>query len=314
MTVNELHSTEPLGRSTDPISRLISGKKEDLVKRIIELEEEKSSLEMQIAKYKTTRAVGLTLFFFGIAILIIVIFYQSVIMVLAGLGLAFLGGTLLYARPARYVRYELFHESNVLTCTLISRIIKSIDGESKGIHLPPRTLKGLIQNLIFIPRKGIMIKPWDLDYRGDTLFSRNPEGIFIPSPGSGLVGLFRTWLGKDPASLTLNELANKLTVFLVENLELVKDFNMEFKDKEVRVKFEEPLFMELCDELRDDEVCISVGCPFCSFIASLLTRVTNSAVIINETIHGEREIETSYHIIKETESPKEVEISYRIIR
>jgi len=304
MAADEPRSTEPQKRSIDQIFRLESDKKEDLVKRIIELEEEKSSLERQIAKYKTTRAAGLTLFLLGITILIIAIFYQSVITVLAGLGPAFLGGTLLYVRPSRHVRYELLHESNVLTCTLISGILKSIDGESKGFHLPSRTLKGLVQNLVFIPQKGKMIKPWNLEYRGDALFSRTPEGIFIPSPGSGLVRLFRSWLGKDPASLTPNELADRLTVFLVENLELLKDFEMEFKDNEVRVKFDEPLFMELCEEMREDEVCLSVGCPFCSFVASLLTRITNNVVMINEVRHGEREIETTYHIIKEAESQK----------
>jgi len=270
-----------------------------LLKKLAELEKETELLKRQIRRYKTTKAAGFVLIFSGIFCLILVIFYPSNILVLASLGPLFLGGILLYVRPTKYVRYELLRESNMFICALMDKIIKNLGYESKGIYLPPKTLKGLMVSLVFMPKKNkIIIPPVQTSGESD-LFSKNPEGIYLPSPGSNLFNLFREWVGKDPSGLTLSEVGDKLTAFLIENLELVKNAHVEFKDDRFLVRFIDPVYMELCEEIRGTfQTCSQVGCPFCSFVACLLTQVTGHPVLIDHISYGEKEIETSYQIVK----------------
>jgi hypothetical protein len=296
---DEPNPKKALNQHINQADELHPSKRDDLLKRLIQLENKNESLRKQIGTYKTTKTVGFALIFIGSLVFILIAFFPSMILVLASLGLVFWGGILLYVRPTRYVRYSLLHESNLFICKLIDRIIRDAGCENRGIHLPPKTLKSLIEHSVFIPKENETVIPTEQEFGENDILSKNSKGIVLPSPGSHLVDLFREWLGKDPASLTLSEVADKLSIFLIENLELVKNIHIGFKDDKLCVKFEKPAYIELCKEVKENfPICPQVGCLFCSFIACLLTRVTHKPVLINNISHGEKEIETCYQILK----------------
>jgi len=279
--------------------------KNTLIKRVQRLENEKEMLRLELWKHKKKPpgTAGYVLLLLGAAALASSIIYASSILAFIGLGLAFWGALLLFARPIRYVSSSLLDPTTVSTLTTLDRVIADLNYKGKGIYLPPRYLKDLKEGTLFIPYEKEIITPTVEEVAQEKVFLKNPEGVCLSPPGLGLANLFERELGTSFAKVDLDHLQNNLPKLFVEGLEMSEDFEMDVHDNVINVKITESIYKGLCSEVRklSSNICGSLGCPLCSSIACALTRATGKPIIIekNQLSKDGKTIEAYYKILEE---------------
>lgn len=156
--------------------------------------------------------------------------------------------------------------------------------------MPPRHLKGLKEGVLFIPVEKKLIIPTIEDAPQGKVFI-NPYGMCLIPLGQGLVHLFEKELRTDLFKADLDYLQNNLPKLLIEDLELVKDFEMSVNGNVVHVRMTGSVYSNLCSEVRKlTNICPRVGCPLCSAIAYALAKATGKAVTIEKNEFHENEI------------------------
>ena len=267
-------------------------------------------LELWRYKRKPSGTAGYILLLLGAVALALSMVYASSILALIGLGLTFWGVLLSMVRPVRYVKSSLLDSTAFSSLTTVDRIITDLGYEGKGIHLPPRYLKGLKTGTVFIPFKKELIIPTLDEVSKERVFLENPKGICLTPSGSELVNLFEKELGTNFAKVDLNYLQNNLPKLFVEGLEIAKDFEMKTYNDTIIVKITESVYKDFCSEVRTklSNVCNSLGCPLCSSIACALTRSTGKPIIIekNELSTDGKVIEAYYRILETRAQKKDI--------
>ena len=86
---------------------------------------------------------------------------------------------------------------------------------------------------------------------------------------------------------------------LVEDLEIVKDVEIEVKEDSVRFKLYDSIYADFCAEVRDTSRRCGLGCPMCSALASILAIATGKPVLYEEDkMSDDRRItESIYQVI-----------------
>lgn len=250
---------------------------------------------------KPSGKVGYLFLYLGIIALASSIIYNSSILAFIGLGLTLWGGLFLYARPVRYVKEDILDSTAISSLINIDKILAELDYEGKGIHLPPRRLEELKENVIFIPKRKDVLIPTTKDLAKGKAFL-NPDGICLAAPGQGLLTLYEEKLGIDLSKTDINYLKNRLPKLLIEDLELLEDLEITEHENKVCVKMRHSVYQGLCNQLRrHTTICSRLGCPLCSSIAGALAKATGKAVIIErEEISSDgKNVETWYRLIKD---------------
>jgi ligand-binding sensor protein len=94
-------------------------------------------------------------------------------------------------------------------------------------------------------------------------------------------------------------LVEALPKVLVEDLEIVKDVEIEIKGDYVRFKFYDSIYADFCYEVRESSRRCALGCPMCSALASMLAVATGKPALYEEDkMSDDRKIvESIYHLI-----------------
>jgi hypothetical protein len=97
----------------------------------------------------------------------------------------------------------------------------------------------------------------------------------------------------------LETLVEALPKVLVEDLEIVKDVEIEVKEESVHFKLYDSIYADFCAEVRDTSRRCGLGCPMCSALASVLAMATGKPVLYEEdkTSDDARVTESVYQII-----------------
>jgi hypothetical protein len=259
-----------------------------LIKRVEQLETEKEALRLQL--WKTRRRppgiIGYTVLLTGAAALITSIAYSSNILALIGLGLSFWGILFLYARPVQYMKAGLIDSTAIASLTTIDRVLGDLKYEGKGIYLPPKYLKDFKSGTVFIPSKKETQVPTADQLSKENVFIKDPEGLCLVPSGLGLTNLYETELGRDFAKVDLTYLQRNLPKLLIEDLEIVEDFQMNTKGNLIGIKIQGSSYADFCNKLREfSNICGTFGCPLCSSIACALTRATGKPIKVEKTAH-----------------------------
>jgi len=273
------------------------------VEMIQMLADEKEALRLELWRHKRKPSglTGSVLLLLGIIALTSSVIYASSILAFIGLGLAFWGALLRFARPVRYVKSSLLDSTAVSALTTIDRVIADLNYKGNGIYLPPRYLKDLKEGTVFIPYEKEIITPTMEEVAQEKVFLKNPNGICLTPPGLGLANLFESELGTSFSKVDLDYLQDKLPKLFIEGLEIAEDFEMNTHGDTIHVRITESIYKDLCNEVRklSSNVCSSLGCALCSSIACALTRATGKPVIIENTQISEdgRIIEVKYRTL-----------------
>jgi len=272
---------------------------EALVRKIQQLESEKEDLKLKLRerRFSSSKIIAAALLTIGAVALLSSVFFFSVILALIGLGLTFWGALFLFIRPVAYVKAKLLDSTVVSSLIAIDKILSEEACQGKGLHLAPKYADGMV----FIPANDEVGVPSKDEIAGGRVFFENPQGVCLSSPGYGLAKLFEKELGVDFSKVDLDYLQKNLPKLLVEDLEVVEEFNMDVDGQFVKVKMVGDIYQDLCREVTKlTHICLRIGCPICSAIGCVLAKVTGKPVVFegDKLSSDGIEIQARYRIIE----------------
>ena len=292
-TLARMERTKTEYISTDPASGMqgiIFGQKK------LDNKSETLRIQPQRAHRRSSALPGYVMTPIGVLGLVSSVFYSSTILAFIGLGLTFWGVLLLFIRPQQYVRSDLMDSTALSSLKTIDRVISGLGYYEKGVYIPTGNSEKAI---VFVPSEPFtrIPKPHEI---GDSTFLENPKGMILIPPGLSLATLIAKGIGLDLEKLSLDDLRQRLPKILIENLEIVQDFEMNIDGSYVQFKFVDSIYAGFCSQLRGAaRLSCSLGCPICSAMACILSMVTRKPISFehDEFSPDGKTLESSYRIL-----------------
>jgi hypothetical protein len=257
------------------------------VERITALLAENRRLRQKLwhLQFRSTLTAGMGLIGAGAASLALAYFTSSVAMTLAGLGLAFWGAIFLYISPFKYVPENVLGSLSLSTIKSIDKLLASMNYTGRTIFLHPKHLKGLTQGYVFIPHEssGPSYLPNDKQLVEERTMYKDPKGMFLVAPSQGLVDLVEKELDINLATVDLPYLKENLAKILVNNLRVIDSIAIEEHPDFILVNVGGDSAAKLCKSVsKETSIGDHFGCPLCSALALMISKVTGRPVTIHE--------------------------------
>jgi len=277
------------------------------VSSLKELQTENSKLRQKLwrQQFMSTNSVGLGLIVGGAASLIISYLASSVVLTLAGLGLVFWGVILLYISPSGYVPEKVLGGLSLSMIKAMDRLLVNMNYRGKTIFLHPRYLKGLAQGYVFIPYENTPMGnlPTDEQLAEEKLIYEDPKGIFIVAPSQGLVELVEKELDCNLATVDMAYLKENLPRLLANNLRILDSIAIEERPEFIRINITGDSATRICKAVNKETLIGEhFGCPLCSALGLIISKVTGKPISIQETKTNEvhHTISTTYKTVERT--------------
>ena len=264
-----------------------------LLRRIQELEKERNKLKDQLwkARGRSSRLLAWVMLLLGAIALASAVVYTVTVLAFIGLGLTFWGVLLLQVRPAGYLRAELLESTALSPILIANQFLRELGYAGKAIYMIGENE----QTVVFVPAEDGEEIPSPNQMRN--VFLESPKGVILTPPGRSLAYLLAEELG---GKSTIRDLAgDRLAQVLTEHLDIMKGFEMHLEGGRALIRFEESVYANLCNDLKDStSIWSTIGCPISSAMACLLTQATMRPVVFEgETLsENGRIMEASYHI------------------
>jgi hypothetical protein len=193
------------------------------------------SLERQVQTIKrSTIQIGLIFAVPGILSLAYSVLRQSQVLAFIGLGLTFWGALFFLVRPIMYVRGTLLNTTSKPLYSTIDRILNDLKYEGRGLYVPPypkraylpEHLKGLKETVVFISAGSDSSPPPVEEIATGRFMTKNPKGILLIPPGSGLMEQLERSTRTDFTKMSLEDLCAILPQLILENFQLAKEIDM----------------------------------------------------------------------------------------
>lgn len=244
-----------------------------------------------------SRSVGYLLLGFGLASLAAAVYFVSTIFVFIGLGLTFWGGLLFFIEPQKYVMSDLMNASASSSLKTIDRMVVGMGYREKGVYLATSSERAVV----FIPSEPFSRIPQATALESQT-FLDDPGGLVVIPPGLALANLIEHKLGFDLKNCGLEKLVDRLPKVLVDDLEMVRDVEIEVKGNVVSFKEFNSIYADFCRQVRETSRHCGLGCPMCSALACILAIATGMPVLYEEDKESRKEgvTEASYRLLSES--------------
>jgi hypothetical protein len=246
----------------------------------------------------TEKWIGVIFLSFGVMGILLSNYYESIILAFISLTLTFWGCLFLLVLSERYVKTKVMDYMNGSSLYAIDQIIVDSNVQGKAIYIPVMKESylpihiGAKNEFVYIPNRDIE--------KGDAIeqaFIRNPQGLRLTPPGLGLMNLFEKKFGQSFYNLNIGSLAETLQQIITQELEIASEFKMSLEGNVVHIKIVKPVCKDLCKDVNKmQKICPYIGCPLCSSIACILTRVSKRPIIIERCSIRNNNIETLYSI------------------
>jgi hypothetical protein len=270
---------------------------EDMKAKIKGLELENFNLRQELRKlrYRGPRGISMILASTGIASLIVSYLYSSLILTFIGLGLTLWSVVIFCVLPSKHVPADIFDAMSLHWIKTLDNLLVSLGYKGRPIFHHPKYLGDLAQGYVFVPYDGLHKVPKDQELSLGKLFYDEPRGISIVAPSQGLVELFERELNIKFASVDLEYLKENLPRLLVEDLRLIDDISMEYSKGSIQVRIVGRSCAHVCDAInKQTRLGSHLGCPLCSSIALVISKVTGKPVMISESSVKNDSVETNY--------------------
>jgi hypothetical protein len=224
------------------------------------------------------------------------IVFASTILTFIGLGLTLWGSLTFFIQPKNYVRSDLMNATAISSLKTIDKMMTGMGYREKGVYIQAHDSDKAV---VFVPSEPFSMIPQASTFEDDRTFLSSPAGLLVPPPGLALAGLIEKKLGFKLKNCGLEALVEALPKVLVEDLEIVKDVEIEVIQDSVHFKLYDSIYADFCEEVRDTSRRCGLGCPMCSALASILTIATGKPVLYEEdkTSEDARVTESVYQII-----------------
>jgi len=281
-----------------------------LVETLQLLQSENEVLRQELLRYRRlpSSKIGFTLLIIGVPVLVASIAATSTILAFIGLSLTFWGVLFLFAKPTKFVRSTLLDSTALSSYTTIDRIVDDLNYKGKPTYIPPypkeaylpEYLKGLKEMIVFISAEDIATTPTIEEMAKKQFLVKNPEGICVAPPGSGLASLFEKESRVDFTKIDLDGLYNSLPTVIMNNLELASNFEIDAENELIHVKIHDSVYRDLYFIEPKLKSLHSVGCPLTSAVACALAKTTGKLVTIakSQVSPDLKTIEVWYRIVE----------------
>ncbi|MGA2973250.1 MAG: hypothetical protein ABSE39_11615 [Candidatus Bathyarchaeia archaeon] len=228
---------------------------------------------------RTTTLVGCFLLGIGMTVLAVSIVFASTIAAFVGLGLTFWGALMFFIQPKNYVRSDLMNATAISSLKTIDSMMLGMGYREKGVYIRAHDSDKAV---VFVPSEPFSLIPQLSGLDEDRTFLNDPAGLLVPPPGLALAALIEKKLSFKLKNCGVDTLAEALPKVLVEDLEIVKDVEIEVKDDSVRFKLIDSIYADFCSEIRETSRRCGLGCPMCSALACILAIATGKPVLYEE--------------------------------
>ena len=204
-----------------------------------------------IANHKTdsTKIVGWGLFGFGAAALVISIIYTSSLLAFIGLGLVFWGLIIKYITNEIYTKKPLLDSSVMSYSAILDEILAELNYSGKAVYLPPKYLKKLESNIVYIPKNTNAKLPVpEQVLHEDKIFAANQEFALLKPPGDELARLFSRALHVSFEKVDLKYFERNVPRLLIDVMETAENVNIKINGSLVNVTLENSVFSDMCKE------------------------------------------------------------------
>jgi hypothetical protein len=227
----------------------------------------------------------------GALVLVASVFYNWQALAFIGLSLVFLGAIFTLARPGKFVDSALLDSTANSVYSTLDRMINDLRYNGHGYYIPtypkdaylPDYFKNLKESVVFISDENLTGLPAVEELATGKFLSERDRGVFITSPGSGILNQIEHQLNIDFTTVPMAELCSLLPRCMTEFFNLAKEMDLEIlNESTVRLNVIGVLYESL---YASDNVLKSVsllGCPVVSAVACALAKSSGKTVVIRE--------------------------------
>jgi hypothetical protein len=206
-----------------------------------------------------------------------------------GLGFTFWGALFALARNGKYVESSLLDATTKSAYSTTERMINDLKLNGQGYYLPacpqdvniPQYLDKLKEPVVYISENFDGKTPVEELAVGKFL-SEKTRGVFVNSPGAGLMAQMEKQLKLDFSKLDIQELIEILPRCLTEQFNLAKSVSITSSGNGIELKASGILFESLYRSNPPLKSLSILGCPLVSAVACALAKSSERTVIIKE--------------------------------
>jgi hypothetical protein len=255
-----------------------------------QLEEQNEELMNELFKMKSKPRgrIGYLFIVAGSVLFALSVDYSSYIIAFLSLALLFWGGLFLYIRPKNFVRQDVLFSILSDAYSFNDRANDSASYLGEPHYISPKTLSGFKEVYIYIPKD----KGETIDYENLSSAHARSRFIQIPPLGLGIAKLIEKESKLNLSTLDLEKSMKIMEKVLVEDLELLNEFESNIDGQIIQIKMVESIFDGMYEELKykkrrftDDYLASAIACS--------LAKVTHKPVIIENITRKEEESTTS---------------------
>jgi len=226
----------------------------------------------------------------GLISLIFSLYSESQILAFIGLGLTFWGVLFLLVTPVTLVEGKLLYSTIVSMYTTTDRIISDFKYKGRGYYIPPypkdvylpEYLKGLKDPVVFVSAANDSeMPPIEVIAKGK-FTSENPKGVLLAPPGSALLTQIEEKSNVDFTKIDLDELCKLMPHFILQDLNLAKDMEIEPNENQVYLRIFDSLYKNLYSLQADLKSVNLLGCPIVSAVACALAKTSGKTITIQK--------------------------------
>lgn len=244
----------------------------------------------------------------GILSLVFSVYSESAPLALIGLGLTFWGALFLLLKPQTLVDGGLLYNTTLSIYLTIDRMLDDFNYKGKGYYIPPypkdvylpEYLKGLKSSVVFISAADDGKMPSIEEIAKGKFVSRGKKGVLVAPPGSGILSQIEETMNVDFTKVALNELCVILPTFVLQDLNLVKEMEIDVNGDQAHLKMFDSLYMNLYSS-RNKLISVPlIGCPIASAVACALAKTSGKTVTIqkHEVAPDGSAIEVWYNLVQ----------------
>jgi hypothetical protein len=237
-------------------------------------------------------SVGISIGFFvvGFFLLAFSVLFNWQVIAFIGLGFVLWGAIFSLAKPGKYVDGNLLDSTANTVYSTLDRMINDLKFNGHGYYIPsypqkaylPEYYKNLKNSIVFIADENFNGLPAMEELASGKFISDQNRGVFITSPGSGLLNQIENQLDIDFSTIPPTELCNILPRCMTESFNLAKEMNLQVDDLTARLSMVGVLYESLYKP-EDMSKSVSVlGCPVISAVACALAKSSGKTVLIRE--------------------------------
>jgi hypothetical protein len=234
---------------------------------------------------------------FGVIVLAASILYNWQVLAFIGLGLVFWGAIFSLSKPGKFVDGSLLDSTASSVYSTLDRLINDLNYTGRGYYIPtypkdaflPEYYKNLKESVVFISDENFAGLPAVEELAAGKFISEKNRGVFVTSPGSGILNHIENQLNLDFTTIPVQELCGLLPRCMTEFFNLAKEMDLQvLDDSKVRLNVHGILYESLYTPFtRDGAVKKSVsllGCPVVSAVACAIAKSSGKTVVIQEQL------------------------------